>query len=138
MSARITEEFPKWAPIRSRSGCIRVVRLAANIVGDVDHDGQGLLGLEASPGTGARRHRRVHGPTIAVRMGGDSGKHRNVHPAINGKTVRLTIDLMSSGTQTAAGGAGQECLRRQERVGRGADAHTGEVLAMANDNTFNA
>ena len=48
VSARITEEFPEVGadpqPIRLYPGG----SLAANIVGDVDYDGQGLLGLEAS------------------------------------------------------------------------------------------
>lgn len=60
--------------------------LAANIVGDVNYDGNGLIGLEASldsvlAGTdGSKTYDRGSDGAIIP------GSTRNVHPAINGAT----------------------------------------------------
>ncbi|WP_333716496.1 peptidoglycan D,D-transpeptidase FtsI family protein [Gordonia sp. (in: high G+C Gram-positive bacteria)] len=138
VSARITEEFPEVGadpqPIRLYPGG----SLAANIVGDVDYDGQGLLGLEASlepvlGGTdGSRTYDRGSDGAVIP------GSTRNVHPAINGKTVRLTIDSdVQWYVQTAVAQA-KNASGAKNASAVVLDAHTGEVLAMANDNTFNA
>jgi len=66
--------------------------LAANVVGGIDWDGHGLLGLEDSmdaelAGTDG---------SVTYDRGSDGvvipGSYRNQHRAVNGATVQLTID----------------------------------------------
>jgi cell division protein FtsI (penicillin-binding protein 3) len=110
--------------------------LAANIVGGIDWDGHGLLGLEDSmdatlAGTDG---------SVTYDRGSDGvvipGSYRNRHTAVNGSTVQLTIDddiqyYVQQQVQQAkdASGAGNVSAVVL-------DAKTGEVLAMSNDNTF--
>ncbi|MCV7261154.1 peptidoglycan D,D-transpeptidase FtsI family protein [Mycobacterium shimoidei] len=110
--------------------------LAANIVGGVAWDGHGLLGLEDSldavlAGTDG---------SITYDRGSDGvvipGSYRNQHRAVNGSTVQLTIDndiqfYVQQQVQQAKNLSG---ARNASAVVL--DAKTGEVLAMANDNTF--
>ncbi|GAC51982.1 peptidoglycan D,D-transpeptidase FtsI family protein [Gordonia amicalis] len=138
VAKRITEEFPE---VGADPESIRLYpggSLAANVVGDVNYDGNGLIGLEASldailSGTdGSRTYDRGSDGAIIP------GSTRNVHPAINGSTVRLTLD---SDTQWFV--QSQVIKAKQASGARAAsavvlDAKTGEVLAMANDGTFNA
>ena len=138
VASRITAEFPE---IGADPQAIRLYpggSLAANIVGDVNYDGNGLIGLEASldsvlAGTdGSRTYDRGSDGAIIP------GSTRNEHPAINGSTVRLTIDsdiqwfvqseIAKAKTASGAKSASAVVL----------DSKTGEVLAMANDGTFNA
>lgn len=138
VASRIISDYPE---VGADPQSIRLYpggALAANIVGDVNYDGNGLIGLEASldallAGTnGSKTYDRGSDGAIIP------GSTRNVHPAINGDTVRLTIDADAQWfVQTAVARA---------KVASGArsasavvlDARTGEVLAMANDGTFNA
>ncbi|WP_439029206.1 peptidoglycan D,D-transpeptidase FtsI family protein [Gordonia terrae] len=138
VASRITEEFPE---VGADPQSIRLYpggSLAANVVGDVNYDGNGLIGLEASldsilSGTdGSRTYDRGSDGAIIP------GSMRNVHPALNGATVRLTLD---SDTQWFV--QSQVMKAKQASGAQGAsavvlDAKTGEVLAMANDGTFNA
>ncbi|MGW9263334.1 peptidoglycan D,D-transpeptidase FtsI family protein [Gordonia terrae] len=138
VASRITEEFPE---VGADPQSIRLYpggSLAANVVGDVNYDGNGLIGLEASldsilSGTdGSRTYDRGSDGAVIP------GSMRNVHPALNGATVRLTLDsdiqwfvqsqIMKAKQASGAQGASAVVL----------DARTGEVLAMANDGTFNA
>ncbi|MFE0749556.1 peptidoglycan D,D-transpeptidase FtsI family protein [Gordonia sp. NPDC058843] len=138
VASRITEEFPE---VGADPQSIRLYpggSLAANVVGDVNYDGNGLIGLEASldsilSGTdGSRTYDRGSDGAVIP------GSMRNVHPALNGATVRLTLDsdiqwfvqsqIMKAKQASGARGASAVVL----------DAKTGEVLAMANDGTFNA
>jgi cell division protein FtsI (penicillin-binding protein 3) len=110
--------------------------LAANIVGSVDWDGHGLLGLEDSldaalAGTDG---------SITYDRGSDGvvipGSYRNQHRAVNGSTVQLTIDddiqfYVQQQVQQAKNLSGAHNVSAVVL-----DAKTGEVLAMANDNTF--
>jgi len=110
--------------------------LAANIVGGIDWDGHGLLGLEDSldsvlAGTDG---------SVTYDRGSDGvvipGSNRNRHRAVNGSTVALTIDddiqfYVQQQVQQAKNVSG---ARNVSAVVM--DAKTGEVLAMANDNTF--
>ena len=110
--------------------------LAANIVGGIDWDGHGLLGLEDSldsvlAGTDG---------SITYDRGSDGvvipGSYRNRHDAVNGSTVELTIDTdiqfyVQQQVQQAKDLSG---ARNVSAVVL--DAKTGEVLAMSNDNTF--
>ncbi len=110
--------------------------LAANIVGGIDWDGHGLLGLEDSmdavlAGTDG---------SLTYDRGSDGvvipGSYRNRHKAINGATVELTLDddiqfYVQQQVQQAKNAAG---ARHVSAVVL--DAKTAEVLAMAGDNTF--
>ena len=110
--------------------------LAANIVGGIDWDGHGLLGLEDAldsvlAGTDG---------SITYDRGSDGvvipGSYRNRHDAVNGSTVELTIDTdiqfyVQQQVQQAKDLSG---ARNVSAVVL--DAKTGEVLAMSNDNTF--
>ena len=138
VSARITEEFPEVGADPQQIRLYPGGSLAANIVGDVDYDGQGLLGLEASMepvlgGTdGSRTYDRGSDGAVIP------GSTRNAHPAIDGKTVRLTIDSdVQWYVQTAVAQA-KDASGAKNASALVLDARTGEVLAMANDSTFNA
>ncbi len=67
--------------------------MAANIVGGIDWDGHGLLGLEDSMDS------KLSGTdgSITYDRGSDGvvippGSYRNKHDAVNGATVQLTLD----------------------------------------------
>src|SRR6202041_2821390 len=110
--------------------------LAANVVGGIDWDGHGLLGLEDSmdaelAGTDG---------SVTYDRGSDGvvipGSYRNQHRAVNGATVQLTIDddiqfYVQQQVQQAKELSGAKNLSAVVL-----DAKTGEVLAMSNDNTF--
>lgn len=110
--------------------------LAANVVGGIDWDGHGLLGLEDSmdsvlAGTDG---------SVTYDRGSDGvvipGSYRNRHQAQNGSTVQLTLDddiqfYVQQQVQMAKDASG---ARTASAVVL--DAKTGEVLAMANDDTF--
>ncbi|AGB24131.1 cell division protein FtsI/penicillin-binding protein 2 [Mycobacterium sp. JS623] len=110
--------------------------LAANIVGGIDWDGHGLLGLEDSldaelAGTDG---------SVTYDRGSDGvvipGSYRNRHDAVDGSTVMLTLDddiqfYVQQQVQQAKEMSGAKNVSAVVL-----DAKTGEVLAMANDNTF--
>ena len=111
--------------------------LAANVVGGIDWDGHGLLGLEDSldsvlAGTDG---------SVTYDRGSDGvvipGSYRNRHDAVNGSTVMLTLDddiqfYVQQQVQLAKDASGAKNVSAVVL-----DAKTGEVLAMSNDNTFN-
>ncbi|MFT4126494.1 MAG: penicillin-binding protein 2 [Gordonia sp. (in: high G+C Gram-positive bacteria)] len=138
VAARITTDFPE---VGADPQSIRLYpggSLAANVVGDVDYDGKGLIGLEAAldpilAGTnGSRTYDRGSDGAVIP------GSTRNVHAAVNGATVQLTLDsdiqwfvqseVVKAKVASGARSASAVVL----------DSRTGEVLAMANDSTFNA
>ncbi len=110
--------------------------LAANIVGGIDWDGHGLLGLEDSldaklAGTDG---------SVTYDRGSDGvvipGSYRNRHDAVNGSTVALTLDddiqfFVQQQVQQAKDLSGAKNVSAVVL-----DAKTGEVLAMSNDDTF--
>ncbi|WP_182357560.1 peptidoglycan D,D-transpeptidase FtsI family protein [Tomitella gaofuii] len=132
----ITEEFSK---IGSDPDNIREYpggALAANILGATRWDGSGLIGLESSmqsvlAGTaGSKTYDRGSGGDIIP------GSVRDVHPAQNGSTVRLTIDsdlqyFVQNAVQKAKDASGAKNVSAVVL-----DADTAHVLAMSNDNTF--
>nr|WP_235831430.1 penicillin-binding protein 2 [Gordonia zhaorongruii] len=138
LAAQIMEEFPE---VGADPQAIRVYpggSLAANVVGDVNFDGNGLIGLESSldpvlAGTDG---------TQTFDQGRDGavipGSKRNVHPAMDGDTVRLTLDsdlqwFVQSQVNMAKKASGANNVSAVVL-----DSKTGQVQAMANDNTFNA
>ncbi|CAM3756671.1 penicillin-binding protein 2 [Mycobacterium frederiksbergense] len=110
--------------------------LAANIVGGIDWDGHGLLGLEDSMDA------KLAGTdgSVTYDRGSDGvmipGSMRNRHEAVDGSTVQLTLDddiqfyvqqqVQQAKDVSGAGNVSAVVL----------DAKTGKVLAMSNDNTF--
>ncbi len=109
----------------------------ANIIGKIGMDGVGQFGFEAS--RDARLQGINGGKTIDIAQNGVAipGSTRNVHPAVDGTTYELTLDLdMQYFVQQQL---------NQAKANSGAknasavvlDAKTGEVLAMAQADTAN-
>jgi len=136
VAGAISENFPEVGSERQDLRQYPGGSLAANVVGGIDWDGHGLLGLEDSldavlSGTDG---------SVTYDRGSDGvvipGSYRNRHRALNGSTVQLTLDddiqfYVQQQVQQAKNVSG---ARNVSAVVL--DAKTGEVLAMANDNTF--
>jgi cell division protein FtsI (penicillin-binding protein 3) len=136
IASAITKKYPEVGAERQDLRQYPGGSLAANIVGGIDWDGHGLLGLEDSmdavlAGTdGSVTYDRASDGVVIP------GSYRNRHKAVNGSTVQLTIDddiqfyvqqqVQQAKNLSEAGNVSAVVL----------DAKTGEVLAMANDNTF--
>jgi cell division protein FtsI (penicillin-binding protein 3) len=132
----ITDKFPEVGSERQDLRQYPGGSLAANIVGGIDWDGHGLLGLEDSldavlAGTDG---------SVTYDRGSDGvvipGSYRNRHDAVDGSTVQLTIDddiqyHVQQQVQMAKDASGAKNVSAVVL-----DAKTGEVLAMSNDNTF--
>ncbi|MCG7597774.1 penicillin-binding protein 2 [Mycobacterium sp. PSTR-4-N] len=133
----ITTDFPEVGAERQDLRQYPGGSLAANVVGGIDWDGHGLLGLEDSldsvlAGTDG---------SVTYDRGSDGvmipGSLRNRHDAVNGSTVMLTLDddiqfYVQQQVQMAKDASGAKNVSAVVL-----DAKTGEVLAMSNDNTFN-
>jgi cell division protein FtsI (penicillin-binding protein 3) len=136
ISDAITTKYPEVGAERQDIRQYPGGALAANIVGGIDWDGHGLLGLEDSldaklAGTDG---------SVTYDRGSDGvvipGSYRNRHDAVDGSTVQLTIDddiqfYVQQQVQQAKDLSGAKNVSAVVL-----DAKTGEVLAMANDNTF--
>jgi cell division protein FtsI (penicillin-binding protein 3) len=136
VASEISEKFPEVGSERQDLRQYPGGSLAANMVGGIDWDGHGLLGLEDSldsslAGTDG---------SITYDRGSDGvvipGSYRNRHSAANGSTVQLTIDddiqfYVQQQVQQAKDASGAKNVSAVVL-----DAKTGEVLAMSNDNTF--
>ena len=110
--------------------------LAANVVGGIDWDGHGLLGLEEAMDSNLAGS----DGSVTYDRGSDGvvipGSYRNRHRAVNGSTIELTIDddiqyYVQQQVQQAKDASGAKDVSAVVL-----DAKTGEVLAMSNDNTF--
>ena len=136
VATAITSKFPEVGAERQDLRQYPGGSLAANIVGGIDWDGHGLLGLEDSldavlAGTDG---------SITYDRGSDGvvipGSYRNQHKAVNGSTIQLTLDddiqfYVQQQVQQAKNLSGARDVSAVVL-----DAKTGEVLAMSNDNTF--
>ncbi len=136
VAAAISTKFPEVGSERQDLRQYPGGSLAANIVGGIDWDGHGLLGLEDSldavlAGTDG---------SVTYDRGSDGvvipGSYRNRHEAVDGSTVVLTIDddiqfYVQQQVAQAKNLAGADNVSAVVL-----DAKSGEVLAMANDNTF--
>jgi cell division protein FtsI (penicillin-binding protein 3) len=136
LATAVTSKFPEVGAERQDLRQYPGGSLAANLVGGIDWDGHGLLGLEDSmdaelAGTDG---------SVTYDRGSDGvvipGSYRNQHRAVNGATVQLTIDddiqfYVQQQVQQAKNLSG---ARNVSAVVL--DSKTGEVLAMSNDNTF--
>lgn len=136
IATAITKEYPEVGAERQDLRQYPGGALAANVVGGIDWNGHGLLGLESSmdsvlAGTDG---------SITYDRGSDGvvipGSYRNKHSAVNGSTLQLTLDndiqfYVQQQVQQARDLSGAKNVSAVVM-----EAHTGEVLAMANDNTF--
>ncbi|TFV60604.1 penicillin-binding protein 2 [Mycobacterium sp. PS03-16] len=136
ISDAITSEFPEVGSERQDIRQYPGGSLAANVIGGIDWDGHGLLGLEDSldavlAGTDG---------SVTYDRGSDGvvipGSYRNRHDAVDGSTVQLTIDddiqfYVQQQVQLAKDASGAKNVSAVVL-----DAKTAEVLAMSNDNTF--
>ncbi len=136
IATAITTKFPEVGAERQDLRQYPGGSLAANIVGGIDWDGHGLLGLEDSMDSALAG---TDG-SITYDRGSDGvvipGSYRNRHDAVNGSTVQLTIDddiqfYVQQQVQQARDLSGAKNVSAVVL-----DAKTGEVLAMSNDNTF--
>ena len=137
VASAISDKYPEVGSERQDLRQYPGGSLAANVVGGIDWDGHGLLGLEDSldsvlSGTDG---------SVTYDRGSDGvvipGSYRNRHRSVNGSTVQLTIDddiqfYVQQQVQQAKNLSGAHNVSAVVL-----DAKTGEVLAMANDNTFN-
>lgn len=136
VATAIMDKFPEVGSERQDLRQYPGGSLAANMVGGIDWDGHGLLGLEDSmdsvlAGTDG---------SLTYDRGSDGvvipGSYRNRHDAVDGSTVQLTIDddiqfYVQQQVQLAKDASGAKNVSAVVL-----DAKTSEVLAMANDNTF--
>lgn len=136
VSDAITTKFPEVGAERQDIRQYPGGALAANVVGGIDWDGHGLLGLEDSmdavlSGTDG---------SVTYDRGSDGvvipGSYRNRHDAVDGATVQLTLDddiqfYVQQQVQMAKDASGAKNVSAVVL-----DAKTAEVLAMSNDNTF--
>nr|WP_227985342.1 penicillin-binding protein 2 [Nocardia spumae] len=132
----ISQRFPEVGMERQDTPVYPGGSLAANVVGATGWDGHGQVGLEASmdsvlAGTDGS-HTYDRGSDGAV----IPGSERDKVAAVNGSTVELTLD---SDLQFYVQQQVQEAKDKSGAQSASAvvlDAHTGQVLAMANNNTF--
>ncbi|WP_197374701.1 peptidoglycan D,D-transpeptidase FtsI family protein [Mycolicibacterium baixiangningiae] len=136
ISDAIIDKFPEVGSERQDIRQYPGGALAANVIGGIDWDGHGLLGLEDSldavlAGTDG---------SVTYDRGSDGvvipGSYRNRHDAVNGSTVQLTIDddiqfYVQQQVQMAKDASGAKNVSAVVL-----DAKTAEVLAMSNDSTF--
>ncbi|ANA98090.1 cell division protein FtsI [Mycobacteroides chelonae CCUG 47445] len=136
IAAEIIKEFPEVGAERQDIRQYPGGSLAANIVGSIDWEGYGLLGLEDSLDSalagkdGSQTYDRGSDGAVIP------GSYRDRHNAVNGSTVELTLD---NDIQFYVQQQVQQAKDLSEARTVSAvvlDSKTGEVLAMANDNTF--
>ncbi|MBY6540740.1 penicillin-binding protein 2 [Rhodococcus sp. BP-349] len=136
VAATIAEQYPEVGLERQDIREYPGGALAANIVGATGWDGHGLLGLEDSldpvlAGTdGSRTYDRGSDGAVIP------GSWRDQQPAIDGSTVELTLDsdiqyYVQQQVQQAKDLSGAKNASAVVL-----DSHTGQVLAMSNDGTF--
>ncbi|MCQ4119044.1 peptidoglycan D,D-transpeptidase FtsI family protein [Rhodococcus tibetensis] len=137
VAADISEKFPEVGLERQDIREYPGGSLAANLVGATGWDGHGLLGLEDSldstlAGTdGSETYDRGSDGAVIP------GSWRDKQPAVDGSSVELTIDsdlqyYVQQQVQMAKDKSGAK-----DASAVVLDSHTGEVLAMSNDSTFN-
>ncbi|ALR11539.1 peptidoglycan D,D-transpeptidase FtsI family protein [Mycobacteroides saopaulense] len=136
IAAEIVKEFPEVGAERQDIRQYPGGSLAANIVGSIDWEGYGLLGLEDSLDSALAGK----DGSLTYDRGSDNavipGSYRDRHNAVNGSTVELTLD---NDIQFYVQQQVQQAKDLSEARSVSAvvlDSKTGEVLAMANDNTF--
>lgn len=110
--------------------------IGENILGKVSMDGHGQFGLEASSdavltGINGRSTEDVSGDGQSI-----PGTLRDVVPAVDGSKIELTIDLdLQTFVQQTLEQAKENSLAKDAQAVV-LDAHSGQVLAMANTDTI--
>ncbi|MFD3509435.1 peptidoglycan D,D-transpeptidase FtsI family protein [Nocardia sp. NPDC058666] len=138
VAAEITEKYSVVGAERTDRREYPGGSLASNVIGATNWDGQGHMGLESAldsvlSGTdGSRTYDQGSDGAVIP------GSYRDQQPAVNGNGVELTLDAdMQYYVQ-------QQVNQAKQMSGASSasavvlDAKTGQVLAMANDGTFNA
>lgn len=137
LASDITLQFPEVGMDRQDMREYPGGSLAANVIGATGWDGHGQIGLESSMDAllagsdGSETYDRGSDGAVIP------GSWRDRQPAVNGFGVELTLD---SDLQYYVQ---QQVQQAKDLSGASAasavvlDVHTGQVLAMANDNTFN-
>ncbi|MGX1807768.1 peptidoglycan D,D-transpeptidase FtsI family protein [Nocardia sp. NPDC055321] len=137
IAADISLKFPEVGTERQDMREYPGGSLAANVIGATGWDGHGQIGLESAMDAilagsdGSMTYDRGSDGAVIP------GSWRDQQPAVNGYGVELTLD------QDLQYYVQQQVQQAKENSGAQAasavvlDAHTGQVLAMANDNTFN-
>lgn len=107
-----------------------------NIIGKVSMDGQGQFGLEASSDSVLTGINGRSTEDVSVQGQSIPGTLRDVVPPVDGSQVKLTIDvdLQTFVQRTLEQAKANSLAKDAEAVVL--DAHTGEVLAMANTGTI--
>lgn len=108
--------------------------LAAHLLGWVGLDNKGLDGLESAYDT------QIRGKSGSVLVHTDARRHafsRFERPPTSGSTVELTIDVYLQHVAERELHAGVLANRAAGGSAIIMDPHTGEILAMANEPTFN-
>ncbi|NLG54725.1 MAG: penicillin-binding protein 2 [Rhodococcus sp.] len=137
IASKIVDEFREVGQERQDIRQYPGGSLAANLIGATGWDGHGLLGLEDAldstlAGTdGSQTYDRGSDGAIIP------GSWRDRHPAVDGVGVELTIDTDIQYHVQQSVQIAKEKSGAQDVSAVVLDAHTGEVLAMANDSTFN-
>lgn len=133
---KIQDEFPEVGAERQSNRLYPGGSLAANIVGDVNFDGNGADGLESSLDSVLAGTNGTETYDQGRAGGVIPGSKRNVHPAVDGQTVRLTVDADLQWFVQSQVNLAKERSRAHNVSAVVQDVQTGEVLAMANDNTY--
>lgn len=137
----ITREFPMVGAERVDLREYPGGAMAANIIGSTNHGDNGRLtglqGIEAQYNELLGGHDGVRTFDITPDNAVIPGSIRDVQDAVNGGNVQLTLD---ADLQWYVQKSVQDAKDKSGAQGASAvvlDAQTGEVRAMANDNTFN-
>ena len=137
VASRIKETCPEVAMDRADTRNYPGGVLAANMLGVTGWDGHGIVGLESSMDSELAGTNGSH----SYDQGSDGtvipGSERDRRPAVDGSGVELTID---SDLQYYVQQQVQEAKQKSGAKDASAvvlDAHTGQVLSMGADNTFN-
>lgn len=136
-AAAVVEKYPELVSERQDIRQYPNGATGANVIGKIGMDGVGQFGFEAS--RDATLQGINGGKTIDIASNGVAipGSTRDVHPAVDGTTYELTLDLdmqyfVQQQLNQAKANSGAE-----DASAVVLDAKTGEVLAMAQADTAN-
>lgn len=136
IAEKVAEEFPEITAERQDLRQYPNGAVGQNMIGKISTDNQGQFGLELSQDA---RLQGING-SRTVDIAGDGylipGTTRDVHPAVNGDSYQLTIDLDA---QTYVQQALQQAREKSGAKSASAvvlDSKTGEIIAMGSSDTI--
>lgn len=136
IAEKVAEEFPEITAERQDLRQYPNGAVGQNMIGKISTDNQGQFGLELSQDA---RLQGING-SRTVDIAGDGylipGSTRDVHPAVNGDSYQLTIDLDA---QTYVQQALQQAREKSGAKSASAvvlDSKTGEIIAMGSSDTI--